>query len=62
MLYKADTNVSDSIMLCNFGIELLPVKLCFESWLFYVKSVLLYCMAGTHLMCSIGSSNNSSKN
>lgn len=34
MLYKADTNVSDTIMLCNFGIETLPVKLCFERWLF----------------------------
>jgi len=49
VLCKADTNVSDSIMLCNFGIELLPVKSCFESRLFYVKSVLLYCMAGKEI-------------
>lgn len=45
MLCKADTNVSDKVPLSDFVIESLDVKRCFESWLFYVRSFLLYYVA-----------------
>lgn len=39
----------DSILLCDFVIEPLVVKTCFENCLFYVKSLLLHCMAGKEI-------------
>lgn len=45
MLCKADTNVSDKVPLSDLVIESLDVKRCFESWLFYVRSFLLYYVA-----------------